>query len=198
MLSQYRLTKLKKIQVKRIELIEWGIIVISLILGFNFLTGFLSVIVRVISFGHVQAEALLKLLLVTALYFVTFWLLIRNSRKVARFINGPRHAEETISLVIGKRALLHVILVAVCIIAILSGIATIIYHLFDVIKNKPEGRGLSSLINNFGGMGNRYSFMLAITETIIAAIVLVFSKKIAYNIIRKGDPDELTIDSNVS
>lgn len=183
---------------KRIALIEWGIVTVSLILGFKFVMNFLSVIVQLIFFSNrdMAAEALLKLLLVTALYFVASFLLIRNSLKIATFINGPHRADESISLAIGKRALLHVILVTICIITLLSDIAIIIYHFFDILKNRPGGRGITGLLDNFGSIGDRYRLMQAVVEAIVAAVVLGFSRKIAYRIIRENEPDELTIDAN--
>lgn len=116
----------------------------------------LSVIIQVISIERVQAETALKLLLVTAVYFMASWLLIRNSHKIT----------------------------------------TIIYHLFEVAGNKPEDTGLAGFIDNFGSIGNRYNFISAMIETIVAAIVPGFSKKITYRITGKSGTDEIIPDSN--
>lgn len=172
-------------------MIEWGIVTIALITGFKFVTSFLSVIIQFTVLSETQVEMILRLLLVTAIYFVVFWLLLRYSEKIAALISGPDNGK-TLSLAIGKRALLHVVLIAVAISIIVSDLAAVVYNIFDMINNNPDGKGLTGLFDSFGFMGTRYTFMIAL---IAAIFLLVFPRRIAYAVIGKEEPDVLTFDS---
>lgn len=179
---------------KRTALIEWGLITVALIFGFKFLTSFLSIFVQAIfSYSSTDTEVVVKILLVSILYLAAFMILIRQSQKIAEFINGPAHADDILPLSIGKRALLHVIIIAVCIVSITSNIATIIYSIFDLFKKEVRSNGLLDIMNEADT--SRYSLILAVIETVTAIIILAFSKKIADALIRKDELDELTFDS---
>jgi hypothetical protein len=179
---------------KRVELIEWGIVTVALILACNFFFNLLDIFMQVLVF-KASAETVLKMLLASAIYFVATFLLIRKSDKLAEFINGSRRSAETIGLSVGKRALLHVVIVSVCIVTALSGVVRIVYSLFSILKREVTGTGLHGLILEFGTGRSDYDLVSGIIQTISAIVVIGFSKKIADALIKKNELDELTLDS---
>ncbi len=176
---------------KRTQLIEWGIIITGLILGYKFFVSLFNLLLQIAyEFGEDGlGRLIIRLVILTAIYAAGFVLLIRNSSQIAGWVNGPAE-NDTIPIKINKRPLLHVILIAICLVTILSNIAQIVLYLFEAFKQEVGRRHEPA--DNFV---SNYRFKLAAIETIIALVILYFSKDISGWFIRKNEADELTFES---
>ena len=180
---------------KKDQLIEYGIITIGLVFGYKaFDSLFVAIIQIFYLFGGISGNdigAFLPSLFILAAYTACFILLIRNSRQIAIYLGGIPPGEN-VPFKIGKRSLLQVVLIGICVATILSGVAEIILFLFDFFKQEAGRRNF--IDNNNTGV-NTYVFKLAAIRTIIAIVILYFSKDISGWFIRKNEADELTFES---
>ena len=176
---------------KRTQLIEWGIITVALIFGYKFFESLFSILVQVVyDFGREdQGKFLLRLVILTGIYALAFVLMIRKSSQIAVWLNGPAD-NDTLGIKISKRSLLQVILIGICAVTILSKIAEIVLYLFETFKQEVGRRHEPD--DNFA---NSYRFKLAAIETIVAFVILYFSKDISNWFIRKNEVDELIFES---
>lgn len=182
---------------KKVQLIEWGIITMGLIFGYKFVETIFSAIVQVFysfqeNYGDISA-GIVPILVMAIIYAICFVGLIRKSSQIAFYIHGNSSNQENVPIKIGKKALLHVILICICIATIVPNLADILLYLFESFKQEAGKRDFSEFGN---GKVSNYTFKLAATQTIIAVVILYFSKDISSWFIRKNEVDELTFDSN--
>ena len=179
---------------KRTQLIEYGIITIGLVFGYKSFDSFFAAIIQIFymfGFGSEDIGALLPTLLFLAAYTVCFIVLIRRSSQIAVYLSGMSSGEN-VPFKIGKRSLLHVVLIGICAAIILSNLAEILLYLFETFKQEAGRRNFTDIEGN---KINKYAFKVSAIRTIIAAVVLYFSKDISSWFIRKNEADELTFDS---
>lgn len=181
---------------KRIQLIEWGIITIALIFGYKFFESIFSALVQIFySFQGVNEdilEILIPSILMIVAYAVCFILLIKKSGQLASYLQGIDN-NEVISVKIGKKSLLQVILIAICITTVLSNIPGMLLYLFDSFREKvgPNNRDIVTT-----GPFRWHQFKLGAIQIIVATVVIFFSKDITNWFLRKKEIDELSFDSD--
>ena len=180
---------------KRIQLIEWGIVTIGLIFGYKFFTSVFTAVVQL--FFRFQGgennfeKILLNTILLTAIYAVSFVILIRKSRQIAVYISGMS-ANESVPIKIGKHSLLQIVLISICLAAILSDIPQVLIYLFEAFKGETGRNDIPVYeYNKVTG----FAFKVAAIQTIAASVVLYFSKDISGWFIRKNEADELIFES---
>lgn len=180
---------------KRVQLIEYGIVIIGLIFGYKAFDSFFGAMTQVLysfgGMGNIEFEYLLPTLLILAAYTTCFIILIRKSRSIAVYL-ASNAASEDVPFKIGKRSLLQVVLIGICAITILVNLAEILLYLYESFRNEAGRRNLSYDESN---TPRSLSFKLAAIRSIIAGVVLYFSKDISNWFIRKNEADELTFDS---
>jgi hypothetical protein len=165
---------------KRTELIEYGVIIVGLILGYQTITAILGIVVNVlISFnadftGGIGA-AILTYFLYISTYSLSFFLVIKFRKKIAKLINGP--ADETVNLNLNKKSILHITIIAIGITTIVSVIPEILMYLFRSFKNSVES--YDDFADNFGDKENQLEFWGDIILLAITIILLRFSSNIA-------------------
>lgn len=179
---------------KRIHLIEWGIIAVGLIFGFKLFENFFSMLIALIyGYGLMEelAENVIKWLVILGIYGTVFIVLIKKSYSIAKTING-NNPDETIPISIGKKSLLQVILIGISIVSILSNLTKVILYIFEVFKK--EGNFRTGADFNPTDI-TKYNFQVAVGETILALIVLFCAKDIVNWFVRKDEVDELVFES---
>ncbi len=177
---------------KRTQLIEWGIITIGLIFGYKLFEGIFSALLALFyDFSPDRSNDLVKLTIYFLTYAVSLILLIRKSSLIAKWLNGTSE-NDNIPVKISKRSLLQIILLGICIATILSNIGYILLYLFEIFKNEV-GRSHDPGNN----MVSKYRFTISALESIIAFVVLYYSKDISGWIIQKNEADELTFESDL-
>jgi hypothetical protein len=113
---------------KRIQLIEYGIVVIGIIFAFKFFESVFSGLIQLFYYfqaGGGAISVLLPTVIMIAVYGISFITIIRRSHQIALYLSG-KDSKEDLHLKIGKRPLLRVILIGICVAAILSNLAEVI------------------------------------------------------------------------
>lgn len=175
---------------KKTQLIEWGIITVGLIFGYKFLEGAFSFLFQLLYSPDAVDSYATKWFLVIILYVVVFFLILRNSGKIALHLNSNTE-NDSIPFKVRKTSLIQVILIAICVTSIFSNIAEILVYIYEVFK-----QGINQKITLNRTAPDKLSFQLAAVESLVALIVLCFSRDIAGWFIRKKETDELVFDSN--
>lgn len=180
---------------KKVQLIEWGIIVVGLVIGYKFFESvFLLFIQMIYSFDSQLGGSsgyLLKSLMLIGIYGVSFVAIIRNSHGLASFLNGGA-AGDSIPLKIGKRSALQVVLIAICAMQLFSSIATILIYLYESFKSDVNQRSFAP--SEFSRV-SKEAFRVAAVKSIVALVVICFSKDLTNLFFRKNEPDELVLES---
>lgn len=183
---------------KRVQLIEWGIIVVGLIFGYKFFES-IFVLVAQLVYGYdndmLDTKFFIRILLVTGMYFIGFVAIIRNSHTLSIWLNGGA-VNNTLPIKIGRRSALQIVLIAICSAQIFSGLATILLYAYDSFQ--------SSASPGVGGFGpdidvtsrvNKNTFKIEGIKVVIALVAIAFSKDLANLFFRKNEPDELVLES---
>jgi hypothetical protein len=180
---------------KKVQLIEWGIIVVGLVIGYKFFESvFLLFIQTIYSFDAQMAGSsgyILKSVLAIGIYGVSFVAVIRNSHPLASFLNGGA-ANDAIPLKIGKRSALQIVLIAICAMQLFSGIATILIYLYESFKSDVNQNRFNPA--EFDSI-SKEAFRVAAVRCIVALVVICFSKDLTNLFFRKNEPDELVLES---
>jgi hypothetical protein len=181
---------------KRVQLIETGIIIIALIFGYKFFESIFTALVQIFYSFEGMQDDILKMLVPTifmiAIYAVCFVLLVKRSGQLATYLQGNEN-NDNIPIKIGKKSLLQVILISICIFTILANIPGMILYLVEAFKEKA-GRYNPDNINN--NSFQWHGFKVDAIQVIVAIVVIFFSKDITNWFLGKKETDELTFDSN--
>ena len=165
---------------KRAELIEWGIIAITLIFGYKFLEAIITLLFQLIyGFdGRLIMADMVRIILVIGIYAAFFIILVKNCNKIATTLS--------------PRAMLQVILIAIWA-TILCNIADIIYYIFESFKNDIQRNRF--LEDNTSLLPAKYIFIVKCIQVVVALLVIYLSKNISDLLIHKNEADELVFDS---
>lgn len=164
---------------KKLQLVELGIIATALIMGYKMITSLLTLLTTLLfglgtGVGRNLLVAILPTVLFFAFYMITFFLLARNIKPLARFI--CRDNEERMELNLNKVAVLHVIIIAVCLSSFLQTIPEIIQYIANkFIGPEPLGEDFEPAEWRTG----RTRFWNSLIGFIISVILLITSKNIA-------------------
>ncbi len=165
---------------KKLQLVELGIIAAVLIMGYKMVTSLLTLITSLLfGFGTGLGRNIMMAILPTALFFafytITFFLLARNVKPLARFI--CRSSEESMDFKLNKVAILHVIIIAICLSSFLQTIPDVLEYFIDkFVIHKPEAD------ENFDYpqfRRERVGFFNSLISLVISTLLLITSKNIA-------------------
>lgn len=181
---------------KRTQLIEAGILVSALIFGFKFFEGIITLLLQiVISFQYdTGTETWIPTFIMLAIYAVIFILLIRKSSHVAKYL-GSFSENTSFPLKISKRSILHIVLITLGLITILKNIAEVLVYLYESFKNEV---GRSIFQEGQQQLVNKDQFTFAAVQTVIALIIIYFSKTISNWFLGTDPVEELTLESEES
>ena len=164
---------------KKLQLVELGIIATALIMGYKMITSLLTLMTSLLfGFGTGIGGNLMMAILPTVLFFafytITFFLLARNIKPLAKFI--CRENEELLEFKLTKAAVLHVIIIAICLSAFLQTIQEIIQYIASKFIN----------INQYGDdfepselRTGKIRFWNSLIGFIISIALLITSKNIS-------------------
>jgi hypothetical protein len=164
---------------KKLQLVELGIIATALIMGYKMITSLLTLMTSLLfGFGTGIGGNLMMAILPTVLFFafytITFFLLARNIKPLAKFI--CRENEELLEFKLTKTAVLHVIIIAICLSSLLQTIPEIIQYIASKFIN----------INQYGDdfepselRTGKIRFWNSLIGFIISVALLITSKNIA-------------------
>jgi len=165
---------------KRTELIEYGIIVIGLIFCYQTLIAVISVLFNLLfsfqsNFAPGFVETILPSLLYILIYFFSFYFVVRYKKPLAKYINGP--TDETVNISLGKKSILQIVIIAICLFAIVSTIPEILIHLFKTFKRSVES--YDRFADNFNNEQDVYDFWTNILSLVLTLVLLKFSGNVA-------------------
>jgi hypothetical protein len=179
---------------KRTKLIEYALIVIAAIFGYKFFESVFGFVIQIIlsttGNSYDLAEALTPTLIISGAYLLLFILLIRQSRRIAIYLNGNK-AEDTVPIKIGKKAALQLVLLAVCFTAILSVLPELIMYLYESLKSK---KGFERYPEYFPSL-SKEELVIKVIKLVIALIVMATSKEIANWLLKNDGKDELILEA---
>ena len=178
---------------KRTQLIEAGILIVGLIFGYKFFESIISLVIQLVfSFSYMlEMSAFFPALVYIVFYAGCFVLLIRQSNYIAKYL-GANADDTVIPIKINKRALLHVTLIVLAIITILSSLPEIIIYLFESFRNEVNSK---SFYDDARTIISKEKFTYSAVGTIIAFLLIYFSKTISSWFFQKDPAEELTFDS---
>ena len=172
---------------KKLQLVELGVIATALIMGYKMITSLLTLLTSLLfgfdtGIGRNIMMAILPTVLFFAFYTIIFFLLARNIKAIARFF--CRDKEEALEFNLNKVAVLHVIIIAVCLSSFLQTIPDIIQSI--------AGKFIS--IDQYGEdlepaewRAEKIKFWNSLIGFLITVILLITSKNIA-SFFGKEDP----------
>lgn len=162
---------------KKVLLVEIGIIATALILGYNMIISVLTLlstlaIMLETDIAQSLGIALLPAIVIFVFYAISFFLLVRYRRSLSRFISGQ--GDESIGIRLNKASILQVVIVAVCFLTLLRSVPNVIEYLV----NKAT-RGNEELLDNTRVYRSNASFVNSLISLVVSTIILITSKNIA-------------------
>jgi hypothetical protein len=178
---------------KRTKLIEYTLIVIAAIFGYKFFEGIFTLLVQTIAgfdtFGLDISNITLQLLLLSGGYLFLFVVLVRKSRAIAIYLNG-NNADEVVPLKIGKKALLQLIIIGICVSILLNALPELLEYLYESLKNRSEYDSYNAYKNVKKGL-----LVSSIIRFVTAVIVIITSKEIVQWFLKNDGKDELILEA---
>ena len=161
---------------RKIQLVEMGIIAAVLVMGYKMITSLLALITSLLfGMGSGISQnimfAFLPMVLFFAFYTITFFLLARNVTRLARFI--CREADEPMDFKLNKVSVLQVIIIAICLSSFLQTLPDVPGSIFEESSARP-GADLE-----FYNRGIRMNLWNSLIGLIMSILLLLTAKKIA-------------------
>ena len=162
---------------KKIQLVEMGIIAAVLVMGYKMITSLLALITTLLfGLGSGISQNIMMAILPTVLFFafymITFFLLARNVKPLARFICGQ--GDEPMDFKLNKVSVLHVIIIAICLSSFLQALPNVIGYIIEEFSPKTTTER-----EYFDNRAIRMSFWNSVIGLIISIILLLTAKNIA-------------------
>ena len=164
---------------KKLQLVELGILAAVLIMGYKMITSLLALITSLLfGLGTALGRNVILAILPTALFFafytITFFLLARNIKPLARFI--CRDNEGFLDFKLTKVAVLHVIIIAICLSSFLQTIPDIIQYITSKFVNIDQN---GEDFEPTEWRGSKIKFWNSLIGLLISVALLIMSKNIA-------------------
>jgi Na+-driven multidrug efflux pump len=164
---------------KKLQLVELGIVATALIMGYKMITSLLTLLTSLLfgfstGIGSNLLMAILPTVMFFAFYTIAFFLLARNIKPLARFI--CRDHQESLDLKLTKIAVLHVIIIAICLSSFLQTIPDIIQYTASNFLNAEK---MSEDYEPAEWRTGKIKFWNAVIGFIMSVLLLITSKNIA-------------------
>ena len=164
---------------KKLQLVELGVIATALIIGYKMITSLLTLMTSLLfGFGTGLGQNLMIVILPTVLFFafymITFFLLARNVKPLARFI--CRDSDESLDFKLNKVAVLHVIIIAICLSSFLQTIPDIIQYTATKFINPNQ---YAEDVEPSEWRTDKIKFWNSLIGFIMSVVLLITAKNIA-------------------
>jgi hypothetical protein len=174
---------------KRVQLIEIGILSVALICGYKFFESLISTIITTLyqfTYGYPEPWTFIfQYLIFTAIYFTAFFLLIKYCKWIADYIDKKGQQpitdaeSDTINISLQQSSLLFIILVAVCLITLIAEIPVILISVYNYFKKEAGGLRRGSV--------DDLNFKSAAIKFIFTLIILFYARSISSWFSRQSD-----------
>jgi hypothetical protein len=179
---------------RRLEVIEYGVIIVGLILFYDMLISVISILINILFIIEMGSESnflefFLPGILYCLIYAAAFILVIRQRKRIAKFINGE--ADDTIDLKLNKKSIIQIVIIVICLTGAISTVPKIVIYLFDSFKSSIESYDrYSDKVPD-----NAMEFWTTVTKLTITVVLLIFSRNISGYFDNNSDTIEI---SNIS
>jgi hypothetical protein len=178
---------------KKVHLIEWGIIVIGLIFAYSAFEALFAALVSLVYSPFELDAEILWIFIFPIIYTIFFVLLVKNAGKIAGMFQPIEDDSPPLPIKIGKRALLQVVLIAISFSILVHGLADVAIYLIKSFKDAVGKNYYSTQLEN-GSVG-KYQFYAALARSVFAFLIVYFSKYICELFFRKNEKDELILET---
>ena len=162
---------------RKIQLVEMGIIAAVLVMGYKMITSLLALITTLLfGLGSGISQNIVMAILPTVLFFafytITFFLLARNVKPLARFISGKD--DESLEFKLTKVSVLHIIIIAICLSSFLQTLPYVIEFIIEELSPKRFTEP-----GYYDNRAVRMTFWNSLIGLIISIFLLLTAKNIA-------------------
>ena len=162
---------------RKIQVVEMGIIAAVLVMGYKMITSLLALITTLLfGLGSGISQNIMMAILPTFLFFgfytITFFLLARNVKALARFICGQ--SDEPMEFKLNKVSVLHIIIIAICLSAFLQTLPNVIGYMIEKLSSGPGAEP-----GYYDDRSVRVSFWNSLIGLLISIFLLLTAKNIA-------------------
>jgi hypothetical protein len=173
---------------KKVQLIEISVLAVALICGYKFFESLISIAITALyQFTNGYGDSwtiIIQYIFLTVLYFAGFIWLVRKRKWIAGYIynQGQLKPElfpeevEKVNLSIQQPGLLYIILVASCLLTIITEIPTILIYVYDYFKSIAGGRQKD--LESFGKGMSYINFKVAAVKIVVTIVVLLYARPV--------------------
>jgi hypothetical protein len=178
---------------KRVQLVEMGILVVALVLLYQFIIAFIALVAGILfissnQMDYIGSSFFINYAIPLLLYFCAVYLLVSYKRPLARLLNGKANKETEVPVSFSGRELLHAANIGICIIVFLDEIPQIISSLTGNWGSENY-LGENGLEIDRGLRGAQlYSSIIRVILTIIFAFLAKAISNLWIN--KKDNPDQ--------
>jgi hypothetical protein len=186
------------------QLIETCILALVLVIGYDIILSLFSIFTTLV-FGMGLGVAgtfkniIFPFLIYFAFYVIIFFLLARNIKTLARFIS--KGDKEAIAIQLNKTALLHIVIIAACLITLLHTLIDFIQYILYLLQPVEEYAG--AVIDSHRSIVNKIDPVRLAASGVTSVFLLVVSKRIAVffgkdeNVIESETTNSETVNQHV-
>jgi len=183
---------------KKVQLIELGILAVALVCGFQFFQEFISFFVTILFFfgtgteGSIPRIAISSLVSITV-YLLSFLLLISKSNWIATHFQKKNEVDDVVSVKIRGKELLYIILVSICLFVIIAELPGILIYLYETIKIRINTKAHYN--DSMSHDLSTIDFISSCLKLLMVLIVLYYVEKLAGFFARKQKNDDALIET---
>jgi hypothetical protein len=192
---------------KRIQLIEIGILIVALIVGFKSIESLFSVIVlflyQTMDDGRSGGWSfIIRYLVVAIIYFAAFLFLVNKTKWLAFYMNRQSDLKpdllteepERINIRVQQTGLLYIGLVVLCISSIVAHLPALLIYVYDYFKEIVGG--VKGYAEPIGESKEYIEFKTAAVSIIVTIVILAFAKPLAEWFTRFSKSGSSIIENN--
>ncbi len=181
---------------KKIQLIEIGILAAAIIAGYKFFDSIISAVISTLyRFAYNYADTwstVAQYLLLSGMYFAFFIALVKKRKIIAGFIDKqgePGGDAGQIPVNVNQRNLLFIILISLCVVTLINEIPSIVMGIYYYFKKEASG-------NHSGGYSlEDLNFKAAAIKLVFTVILLGYARQICNWFDRPAEKDKTVVST---
>jgi hypothetical protein len=182
---------------KKVQLIEIGILAVALICGYKFFDSLISTAITTLyQFAYGAGDSftiLLQYLVVAAIYFGLFVVLIRKRTPIAKYIDSQGETapdtvdSEKLTLSLHQNNLLFIVLVSLCLITLVTETPSILIGIYNYFK-----REVSTVMNT--AVSEDVNFKAAAIKLVVTVIILYYARQLSDWFSKSSDQNKIVAE----
>jgi hypothetical protein len=182
---------------KKVQLIEIGILAVALICGYKFLDTLISSAITTlyrVAYSYGDSLAILfQYLILAALYFGLFLILVRKRAWIARYIDkqGEPGTEpgdsDKINFSLNQNNLLFIVLISLCLITLVTEIPFILIGIYNYFKKEVSRVKDLPVLEDV-------NFKVAAIKLVVTVIILYYARQISDWFSKSSDQNKVVAE----